>query len=145
MIIPSQDLQRELTDIGFASEIVFDRDLFCPSSAWLDEFTGYLQDHKRPSAGEAWDCDDYAMWSRSLASEANAASGRTCGHAFLFATIGLYDHHLGIAAEMPTGHALNLVRTSDMGWLFYEPQTGLWSEARRSIDSGAVAPRRALL
>lgn len=147
MIILSIDAQKELDALGFRSHVVTDRQLFCPSSAWLNDFTGYLKDHSRPAQGEAWDCDDYAFWARALASEANAAAGHLTGHAFLFCSIGLYDSTNGIESSSsgPLGHATNLVRTSDKGWLLYEPQTGKWCDLRGAVESGAVAPRLAII
>ena len=141
MIILAEDAQKELIDLGFQCWVVTDRELFAPHAGWLPEFWGRIRGRKKPAIENARDCDDFAFWARVEASDENAASGRKLGHTFLICTIGLYANFNGIDAEAVSGHATNIVRTSDQGWVFFEPQPGETSDARRALDSGLVTPR----
>lgn len=142
MIISTQDATAELTQLGFRRVVgPLDRNLFCPSGEWLNEFAAWINLHRKAYEPEKYDCDDFAFWARHEATRSLVRNPvlRDCGHAFLFCTFypAIMEWINGIEGS-GDGHACNIVRTPD-GWVFFEPQTGLFCPARPALERGAIS------
>lgn len=145
MIISASQFLAEVTEIGFSCWQPRDKEIFCPSEDWLREFGSYLLQTRVQSARESWDCDDYALHAVVEASVACRAAALGTGHSFVYCTLKMFGQLNGIDAEWGSGHAGNLVRLDSGSYVFFEPQTGQFCNAKTAIFNGLAIPFAALL
>jgi hypothetical protein len=156
--IKASVVKAKLQELGFPTVLSTDAELFCPSRKWLaDHHTPHLQQlwkatlrEDARSKGEATDCDDYAIVSKSSAILANAARVNAFeGMAFGVASVGMLSGASLNGIPGPGGHVTNFVVTMESDsdepmYLFYEPQNGNYCPMEGSLGDFSVVPMWAL-
>jgi hypothetical protein len=129
-------LQAAVLREGFLAALIpaADQNYSAPKSDWLTRecfnwVTVILTRLKvLPYRPEAWDCDDFADTFKVFASVCHRRMGVNTGLA-----VGVIHY----TSEKQGPHAINMALTSDLGLVFFEPQTGklvtLTPEEKKSI------------
>lgn len=147
MTITASQFLIEVRELGFECWGPRDKNIYCPSRDWLEDFAEYLLENRISGAAESWDCDDYALEAVAQASIACFNASIQAGHSFVYCTVRLWSALNGIEPEVDqiTGHALNLVRLDSGDYFLFEPQNGSMTNAKQAIAECVVAPGCALL
>jgi hypothetical protein len=161
-IVPAQQIVDELRALGF-QEIPSPcyGNYACPDPDWLVSFGAYCRENQpaRPEEKERGNCNASAIWCVDKAGAAWRLSTEFhdagccvcyCRVVIPVAPVGHEDEWDGTPVTLngiPTWplHSTCVIRGSNNVWVFFEPQTGLWTGCRDAIDSGIVADRRFVL
>lgn len=130
---PAEKIQSELQEFGFA--IVLpprDANLALPSTEFLAQLFDWVKDMMPKYAKESWDCDDFAMRMVTEASILLTKLNPGCGHSIFYCTLRIVEgcDLNGIAGG---AHATCIVKTSDRGWVFFEPQNGRNTDVKTAM------------
>ena len=140
-IVPATRLLGDLNDLFPAlTSPIRDNQVACPSYAWLSgPFADFVRANVQTYVPEKFDCDDFALKTVVLATEALNESDdlSNCGH-----SIGIcYLHINGNLNGVTDGnHATNIVRIDDGRLVFFEPQNRGIIDARGVVRDGIAKP-----
>lgn len=144
MIADGQTLRKELLALGAkAVEGPKSPHMLCPSTRWLDLFGPHVVATRPSHDRRRYDCVDHAFRAVALATEmfqkSDVKFDTELGHAFGLCRVGIsqFADLLGVPGDGAT-HMLNIARTPELGWVFFEPQNGLYCEAPTALGDGRV-------
>lgn len=139
--VPSTEFRKALEEAGFKDfESALDRDVNCPSRAWLDEdFKEYLSRIELPGKAEASDCDKWALFAASMARFSNGESGSKVGVAFAIAKITIFPACSFNGIEGPGIHFTNAVLLDNGQLVAYEPQNKTTADFKDAAFDGSIS------
>ena len=117
-----------------------DGKLACPSYEWLEgPFSEFVRDNMQHYVTEKFDCDDFALKTVVLGTEALNATDSLigCGHSIGIAYAFINGELNGVRDG---NHATNIVRLDDGRVVFYEPQNQKIEFAESVVENGTVKP-----
>ncbi len=146
LILPSGTLRNELVNYFDLISPPRDKNMVCPTLAWLRRFARWCRANPWQYISETADCDKAAIHAVYAAGECTRKNKALWGngYAVLYCVVRIANAKTlnGIGAGE---HATNLVRTAEDGWYFLDRQTARIEDFLDAVERGAIDQFRFVL